>query len=340
MTPARLGKALAWGGALALTLSATAAMAQDGAKPVGPPVTRPRTNETAPTTTPATANPKTTSDILPAIPSTARDPAPPGTLGARVDTPDRTAPIGTLPPGGAVAPGGPGAPGTGTGVVGRGANARVFSAEGVVTRIDRAGKAVNGELERFAFDPSQDWFSYVNRGATGVPEKDEDRPKTTKDAKAANEKQHEDQPDKPKVMEMVITRRTYVYAYARSADGTDQYGAATSSTPDTTSSRSGQTNRVVTAAPTGPMRTNFTNLKEGSFVAVRYRKVGDLNEVLNLTLIEMPLNPDAATPPPSATAPGRVGTAPGRGTGPAGTTATPVRVPTVPLQPVGADLPR
>jgi len=322
MQTPRIRRLVPWGGALALGLSAALTAAQDGAPATGPPVTNPRTDKAASPATPTTIRPRTSADILPGIPETARDPAPPGTRGVRVDEPNAAAP-------------GAGPAST---------NPRILVAEGVVTRIDRAGKNVSGELERFAFDPSQDWFSYVNQGTSGVlgKDNDEDRPKTNAEIKAANAKQHEETPGKPKVMEMVITKRTYVYTHARSPDGTDQYGVATSSSPDRSSSRTGLTNRVNTAPVTGPVQTNFTNLKEGSFVSVRYRKVGDLNEVLNLTLIERPLNPEAvggtpatpATPPRGTTAPVRV-----RGAGPA-EPKTPVGVPTVPLAPVGADLPR
>jgi len=309
MQTLRLRRLVPFGGALIVGLGSVLAVAQDGAPPTGPPVTNPRTDRNNPTP-PASTTPKNTSDVLPGIPATARDPAPPGTRGVRVDLPKGA---------------------NGNGDVNRTAqrpvpgNSRVFTAEGVVTRLDRAGKNVNGELERFAFDPSQDWTTYVNRGITGVPEKDADRPKTNSEIKAANEKQHEDAPDKPKVMEMVITKRTYVYTYARHPDGTDMYGVATASSPETRSSRSGLTSRPNTAPATGPMQTNFTNIKEGSFVAVRYRKVGDLNEVLNLTLIEQPVNAaEAATPPGGRNAPG---------TGPA-------RVPAVPLNPQGVEIPR
>jgi len=300
MRTPRLRRLVPWGGALALSLSSALAIAQDGAKPVGPPVTNPKTNETTPV---APRVPRTTSDVLPGIPATARDPAPPGTRGVRVDTPV--------------------APATTRTVQRPANNARVYTAEGVVTRLDRAGKNVNGELERFAFDPSQDWSSYVNRGVQGVPEKEAERPKTNADIKAANEKQHEDAPDKPKVMEMVITKRTYVYTYARDLDGVDHYAAATASSPGTPSPRSALATQPATAPTNQPKQTNFTNIREGSFVAVRYRKVGDLNEVLNLTLIELPMNPADAVPPARPA------------TVPAG-----ARVPTIPLAPSGVDIPR
>jgi len=333
MQTLRLRRLVPFGGALVVGLSSVLAVAQDGAPPTGPPVTNPRTDRNNPIP-PASTSPKNTSDVLPGVPATARDPAPPGTRGVRVDV-----------PGGANVNVDPNLNQNGKGGVNRAApravvgNSRIITAEGVVTRLDRAGKNVNGELERFAFDPSQDWNSYVNRGITGVPEKDADRPKTNSEIKAANEKQHEDAPDRPKVMEMVITKRTYVYTYARNSEGTDLYGVATSSSPDTTASRTGLTSRP-RAVPTtnGPMPTNFTNIKEGSFVAVRYRKVGDLNEVLNLTLIEMPVNAaDGATTPGIGN-----GTGNGTGTGPARVPAgsTPARVPTVPLNPQGVQIPR
>lgn len=366
-----LRRLTSWGGAVALCLGHVAtAPAQDGQAPVVPPATGAPGTTQAPVVPPAPRNPannqappgttnrpRNTSEVLPAVPETASDPAPPGTRGVRVD----------VPRGGA-----PAAPVSRPGDAAQRRPSNVLMAEGVVTRLDRAGKNLNGELERFAFDPSQDWYSYINRGAQGVAEKDAERPKGNEEIKDANEKQHEEDPDKPKVMEMVITKRTYVYTHARSADGTDQYGASTSSSPEPTSSRTGLTNRVNAAPAAGPMLTNFTNLKEGSFVAVRYRKVGDLNEVLNLTLIEMPLNPiDAGAPAPSpgatsgpargtnsdptpaptgTTGTGTTGTGTtgtrtgttGTGTTVTGTTGTTPaeRVPTVPTTPAGAALPR
>lgn len=310
--------------ALALGLVPALVWAQD-ASPPGPPVTRPNTNQSTPANkTQAPANsqtPKTTADVLPGVPSTARDPAPPGTRGVRVDVPK-----GANANGAAV--------GRTNRTAQRSASARgqVFVAEGVVTRIDRAGKTVNGELERFAFDPSQDWNSYMTRGAQQAVVDNDEEPKTKKEVKDANARSERDETAIPNTMEMVITRRTYTFTHARSEDGVDMYNAATSATPDTSSSRTGLTRRTPSSAPAsssanltstaantptsvaspttstppgggtaggaggglGGTPTNFTNIREGSFVAVRYRKVGDVNEVLNLTLIELPLNPEGA----------------------------------------------
>jgi len=310
--------------AAALGLSASLATAQQGTTPPGPPVNRPETSRNDPTTGTVKSAPGSTQEVLPGVPATARDPAPPGTRGVRVDLPRNAGPAdGNRPAGATGNPAGQANPAM-----------RIYTAEGVVTRIDRAGKNINGELERFAFDPSQDWFSYTSRGVTGVPEKSADRPKTNSDIKDANAKQHEDAPDKPKVLEMAITKRTYTYAMARALDGTDQYRATTAASPDSSTSVTGTTRRVPTVADrqanAGPKPSNFTNLKEGSFVAVRYRKVGDVNEVLNLTLIDLPLNSDGSEPTRGAT----------NGTNAANGTNPNVRTPAVPLTPVGAALPR
>jgi hypothetical protein len=292
-------------GAMALGLSAAPAPAQDGSPP-GPPATKSKTTGQFP----AGDDPKSPTSDAPRVPATARDPAPPGTRPVRVDAPATADPNATR--------------------VARkpAANAgRIIHAEGVVTRIDRAGKTINGELERFAFDPSQDWMAYVNKGVEGIPEKDAERPKTTAAQKDANAKVHGDDADRPTILEMAITKRTYTYTHARLDDGTDVYAAATSASPDNSTSRTGLIRTAPSAGQTAgaadrPQATNFTNLKEGSFVSVRYRKVGDVNEVLNLTIIDLPLNPV-----PDAALPARTGAANRNSEG--------VRTPAVPLNPVG-----
>jgi len=360
--------------ALALGLTSALAVAQDGSPP-GPPVNRPNTNQDTPANNrkiPAAGNtPKTTSDILPGVPATARDPAPPGTRGVRVDVPVNGA------PGAAGAAAAPGRVARRPAVQGR-----VYTAEGVVTRIDRAGHKVNGELERFAFDPNQDWYSYVTRGAQGVMDREEG--KATNRAEQRREEKAQQQANdnaetnlngdnKPGVMEMVITKRTYTYTHARSEDGVDLYSGATMASPDTNTSRSGLTHRTAPpgagalttppaagaapAASTVPVApgsggglggapTNFTNIREGSYVAVRYRKVGDVNEVLNLTLIDLPLAPTGVEPGPAG---GPLG-APGAGASGAAAAGTipaaertgtgAPRTPVVPREPVGGALPR
>lgn len=362
--------------ALALGLTSASVLAQDGPPP-GPPVTRPNTNQNTPANNrdvPARSQtPTTTKDVLPGVPATARDPAPPGTRGVRVDVPPGAAAGTSANP--AAAPAASGR--TTRRPAGQG---RIHIAEGVVTRIDRAGKQVNGELQRFAFDPNQDWYSYVTRGAQGVVDNQEEQPadsgqkRQEENAEAqaeANDPADRAGAERPGVMEMAITKRTHTYTHARTEDGVDIYTGPTMASPDTTSSRTGLTRRTPTQVPSGrsgspvaaapneataattstapnvPVAgsgsglggapTNFTNLREGSYVAVRYRKVGDVNEVLNLTLIDLPLNPTGGEGSPNGGAGGAAGT-----TGAAGTrtgTEGP-NVPAVPRVPVGASLPR
>lgn len=168
----------------------------------------------------------------------------------------------------------------------------VVVAEGVVTKIERAGKSVDGELQRFVFDPTQDWDAYMTKGVTKEVTPSSGTPKTPA---IPETKEKEDVADAPKasLLDMAITKRTYVYTHARDADGTDQYGSSTSASPAGASSKAALTKKSADAADERPQRTNFTNLKEGSFVSVRYRKVGEVNEVLNLTIIELPLNAEA-----------------------------------------------
>lgn len=368
-----------WGGALALILAPSLVVAQDGQPPVGPPVTNPKTDKLVPREETSAPRPRTSADVLPPVPATAADPAPPGTRAVRVDD-LRGAPAAPA-----------GAPPTATGarpVPG------VMVAEGVVTRIDPPGKNVPGELLRFAFDPTQDWSSYISLGPSAAPPKEKQteakrekavrkslgstkqderiKRKAAREAEdAADEAEKDDEakadagdlpavpapkddatnavrPDRPRPIEMVVTRRTYIFTHARTPDGADLFGVATQSSPDINASRTGQTNRVV-APVRAPMPTNFTNIKEGSFVSVRYRRIGSLNEVLNLNLIEHPMAeppnhvPSSEAPTPtggtSIVVPGQPAT--GAIPGAPATPAAPVRVPRVPANPVGpGNLPR
>ncbi len=172
----------------------------------------------------------------------------------------------------------------------------VMTAEGVVTRVDKPGKALQGELTRFAFDPSQDWNTFVEVGAVGLPTDAASKPKTTEQEKRANVDQHAATPDAPRVLEMVVTNRSMVSVFARSTDGTNMYGVTTMSSPNMTPSTAARLNQPANT----PLPTNFTNIKEGSFVSVRYHRLGDLNVVLNVSLIELPLTQPGS---PSNTAP-------------------------------------
>jgi len=368
-----------WVGALALVLAPAWARAQDGQPPVGPPVTNPKTDKLLPREETSAPRPRTSADVLPPVPATAADPAPPGTRAVRVDD-LRGAPAG---PGTAAqaAPGARPVPG-------------VMVAEGVVTRIDPPGKNVAGELLRFAFDPAQDWSSYISLGPSAAPPKEKQteakREKTVrkslgstkpderikqeaaKEAEDAADEADKDneakadagdlpavpapendatnavRPNRSRPIEMVVTRRTYIFSHARSPEGADLFGVATQSSPDINNSRTGLTRRSLAPVP-GPLSTNFTNIKEGSFVSVRYRRIGKLNEVLNLNLIEHPMGrPDGNAPAAGAPAPtgGTAPVLPGQPAtsaipGAPATPAAPVRVPRIPTNPVGpGNLPR
>jgi hypothetical protein len=151
-----------------------------------------------------------------------------------------------------------------------------------------------------------------------------------------------------KPLELAFTRNTRMFTFARTLDGIDLYGAATASSPNHLSSRSGLTRQPLPAASgatsvaPGPQETNFTNIREGSFLAVRYRRVGDVNELLNVSLIEPPVldpntMPPGVTPATTRGAPPAAGTAVPPGVPPVG--GVPGRTPRVPNQPVGAQLP-
>jgi len=146
----------------------------------------------------------------------------------------------------------------------------------------------------------------------------------------------------------IVPRFSRIVTFARTPDGVDLYGAATESSPNLRTSRSGLTRRPGVVAA-GAKETNFTNIKEGSFVAVRYRRVGESNEVLNLSLIEFPLVDPTAQPAgtPAVNGPRTVPVAPvgsnaERGViQPGAVPPVPVRVPRIPTTPVGGNaLPR
>lgn len=441
-----------WGGACALMIGPTLALAQSGQPPTGPPTTAPLVNDDVKDRGTKTAPPRVTTEVLPPVPATASDPAPPGTRAVRVDLP--AADPGTVP---ATVPGAVRAPATVPAAAPAATIRRptpgVQSVEGVVTKVMPPGKELAEERKRFLLDPSQDWESFVTRGPAGLPirerdttrigspepvevpdtarsqrpvrgadrvirtetieepeparvprtELDPDRgvrtetidearrtetgteravrtetleedpaPTRVRQTEERTERVRRTEPDEkpapapaPRTepvenrvlgtepveageaqgdadqspgLEMVVTQKTYVYAFARSPDGHDLFGADSASTPDSTRDR-----RI---APAGPKLSNFTNIREGSFVAVRYRRTGDVYEVLNLSLIESPTlptptgttpaTPDTAAPgtrTPDAAAP--IGTVPGA---PAAVPGR-FRVPTVPTTPAAPSVP-
>ena len=99
----------------------------------------------------------------------------------------------------------------------------------------------------------------------------------------------------PNRLTFVITKRTYIYAFARTAEGVDLYGASTVSSPDNANVRSDGVTGTPLVNPRPAQPTNFTNIREDSYVAVRYQRKGDQNIALNVNLIELPLlDPETA----------------------------------------------
>jgi len=182
--------------------------------------------------------------------------------------------------------------------------------EGVVIRISKPGKDLPEERVRFTLDPNQDWESYAERGPLGLPDRSTraSRAATAKADDAANpDADKSEDPDHSQVINLVLPRRAFIYTFARTPEGYDLFGVNTPSAPDPQGSRTGNTSRALLTPAPGPAPASFANIREGSFVAARYRKVGNVNEVLNLSLIELP------TAMPATTVPGAPGTS-GAGT--------------------------
>jgi hypothetical protein len=209
-------------------------------------------------------------------------------------------------------------------------------AEGVVTRIKSPGKDLAEERIRFTLDPTQDWESYAVRGPQGLPDRSSHSSKASrksKDRNADDEKASRDEDrdtaeskdkDNDQAVDLVLTHRAAIYTFARSPEGYELFGVDNPSAPDSKTSRSGNTTRPLPATAPGPKPASFANIREGSFVAVRYRKVNGVNEVLSLSIIELPtMTQNATAPGVRATSAAPAGTAP----------AAPARVPTVPLTP-------
>jgi hypothetical protein len=280
------------GGALALILAPALASGQDGKPPVGPSTNAPETNKNNPANPPGgveSPRPKRPEEVLPAVPATARDPAPPGTRSVRVDLPPAT----TAPA---------------TPVTNRSPRG-IKVVEGVVTRVGKPAKDLTGEIMRIRVNGAKTWDDHVLGPA---------RPKTATARSAANDPDRAI--DDANSVDIVLTRRTYIFAHARTVDGVDLYGVATESSPFDNRARSDATTTHIPVNSPGnraDKETNFTNIREGSYVLVRYRTTGNLNEATNVSLIEMPLNPprrtDISAPgvnPAGRTVPGNVPGAP------------------------------
>jgi hypothetical protein len=291
------------------------ALAQDGKGGVDIPTTKPETNKNNPANPPAGVRPpvaKSAQEVLPGVPATARDPAPTGTRPVRVDLPGQ----GEPPVPGAQVP--PQAQATAAQAI-----PNLQCVEGVVTGIDRPGKDLANETIRIQVDPSQTWDIFALGAPARAVRREAARPANGRRVAPAEPAPPAPSANDKYIVPVILTARTYIFAHARTREGADLFGAQTSSSP---SDRRARSNELATRAPmpAGTQETNFTNIKVGSFVTVRFRKVGNLNEAVNLNLIELPITAapaaNPAAPPPGA--------APPRGTVPApGTTTAPNSIP-------------
>jgi len=280
-----------------------------------------------------------------------------------------------------------------------------MSSEGVVTRIQGPGETLPEERIRFVLDPSETWSIYAERWTSGIPtgprtltpaapavaarpidraaQKLDDAARRLENAAGEiDNAQANDAPAAPTApaapararataarpagVPIVVTRRTNIFRHARTMDGTDLLQGNPADT-EVQTTRTGTVVRDVVPAQR-PQPANVTNIREGSFVTVRFRRVGDINEALSLSIVEpartaapvdanVPLTttpvtttpaattvvpgattvvPGATTVAPSATVPGTTTIPPTGRPLPPGTTTPPVvpTDPTTPLLPV------
>ncbi len=351
-----------------MILASTPALAQDGQRRTGDPVDRPRTDKNIPRADTSNPPPETTNQILPPVPASLEDPAPPGTNA-----------VPALPNAGR--PGVPARPGQAAGRAVPGQQGRpipgIRSVEGVVVQINRTSKddasqpGLQNELIRLTVDPSQTWTEYATVGPETPAEdkatppdakKSDDKAPIAKAVKSvvkgvladdknpgltASERKPSNGPSQTGNVEVAVTNRTRVFVHARSPEGINLYGAATISSPDTTPSGVGVTGHVPNRPRPAELATNFTNIKVGSFVSIRYRNVQGTNEAFNVNLIELPLV-DPGEELGTAGLPGRPAAAPvanpaarrAPGAIPPPSNGLPVREPVVPTRPVAPDVPR
>jgi hypothetical protein len=312
-------------GALAIGILPGMAIAQDKLPP-GPPPEAPGPLDPKPLPAPSPVEApraRLPEEVLPGVPATASDPAPVGTRSVRVDIP-RGVPVR-----GAVRP------------ANRPPN-RIEMIEGVVTKLYRPGKDLPPETIRIRVDPARTWEDYTGGGSplAPLPVNGSAPPSVTSLAPpvtggslappraagtvrpagppvaartpapprpgTSTAQPRTVAPRTPAPIDLVLTARTYVFAHARTPDGVDLYGVATHSTP---ADHTGLSDELATRDPASLARaraqeTNFTNIREGSFVFVRYHRVNNLNEASNVNLIELPLSSGAMRAP--ARSPGRV----------------------------------
>ncbi|HEU5115337.1 MAG TPA: hypothetical protein VFT74_01535, partial [Isosphaeraceae bacterium] len=134
------------------------AMAQDGLRRTGVPVTNPETDKEIHRPVPPVNPTEDSADLLPPVPASINDPAPFGTraVGVAPGAP------GTVPPGAAVE--------ARQGQPNQAVLAGIHQSEGVVIGIeqpkdsDSSSSSAGQELVRLKFDPNQSWLQYSTEG--------------------------------------------------------------------------------------------------------------------------------------------------------------------------------
>jgi len=296
-----LGRRVLWTGTLALLVPASYGFAQDGQPPVGPPVTAPEVDRNA-GGDPAEAvrPPKAASpdEVLTPVAETPSDPAPFGTRGVPAIGPRATTGRGVVPAR------------TARGArLNRQIGANVVYAEGVVTRVRKPGPGAKNSRLMVTIDTTRNWQDHLTANLPGALPADEvaaeeaataPGPKTIRaegvDAPripALDDGGSTEDASGDRVVPLVITTRTHLYKFGRTNEGVDRYGLAMYDSPDVTA----DTPAGAVVATRRPARNagmvDLAGIRPGAYVSVRYRRAGDTNEALNLSLIEA--SPETST---------------------------------------------
>lgn len=315
-------RGLALAGILAFANAST--LAQDGQQETGPPVTEPGTNKFNPRANTSTPPIQDADQSLPPVPASIEDPAPPGTNAVpvvpgdiqrvrpratrRAQSQDRVQILSTEGVVVQIEPfeDEPTRPGLRSNLV----RLRIdpsqswdeFAHSGPLTpaeddaALDQAGpedqpvaprEPRDRELESEPQARADEETPILNDVQSLV----QDVKQVVRSAKAVAQPRQRDleanDDGRDGIVEVVVTNRTRVFVHARTAEGVDLFGAETISSPDMAPG-GGDVPGLVRAEP---FSTNFTNIRVGSYVAVRYRPIGQRNEAVNVNLIELPLNP-------------------------------------------------
>ncbi|HWE38302.1 MAG TPA: hypothetical protein VG406_17150 [Isosphaeraceae bacterium] len=131
-------------------------------------------------------------------------------------------------------------------------------------------------------DPQgQDAADVARRQTTNTAPRRTARPARTAKPAPADTTRAADTSAEPKEIELVLTRGSKVYTFARDGRGTTLYDPANPNAPSRTGPDAVRANPITQAV----QPTNFTNIRDGTFVAVRYRQTKGVNEVVGISLI-------------------------------------------------------